>query len=1136
MPSAICGIAPNAHAATVIFIAKQLPLALFLLLTFFGILSASQSFSACGALNSANTVYVLSANITNLSAGVCILVNNTNITVDCNGKNISISTTDGGYVITSSSNGTTVRNCPLLFGGGGGGSASIAISGNNSAIYNIRNISNTSGGIRVTGSNIMIENVSVTNFEDEAMMLDGCANCSIKNYSVTAVESGSHECLNFQNSNYSGVSNSFFANCYRSSVLVTESSTGIIIENNTMNKTSLCNDGIGGITLKDNAYNITIRNNSIRSNCTDDSGIEVYNQAANATMTGNSISVINGVGLNLWGANSNITAYRNNITAKIWVNNSNATNTFNISGQGNAYSLANGTPSWLIFNISDTNGDYYADTGPSLPFNSTTVGGNWTGIGGDWHPYVKLLAASGSINSTLSAGAPLLYVNDTMRGFCKGTSSSASTISYSWKWFQNGALFSNGTTGAYSNGAWVNVANVTGLTTSNWTLECRANDSINFPDYANITASLAPPSSLTTDGQVYTLNENITFSTINSIYNSAFYMAGNTVLDCTGYSLNGPGNYTAIYMDGTNITAKNCKIRNFTTGIDSFESETVRIFNDTISNSTNGIYSVGGGSDDIAIENNTINASGYALSLDYPAGISIKGNSLISQASSGIHMLSGDTCNATNNTITAQTGIFLEDTSNCKVRNNSITASVWINNTGTGNTFNNSTAGNAYYFTNGIGSWNSFSAIDNNSDGYADIGTSLPFNSTTVGGNWSGPGSDWHPYTAVSASAPAIMQVTPSNNSILTTPNATFSWNATDLISNNVTCNLTIDGTINRSGIPVTNAALYSTNPTSNLSIGSHNWSVSCWNGFNLSNSSSTLPFTLSYSVIGNSSSLNTTAIARPNVTIGGNPAANNSTYGSVLAVIIADGSSPLVSFSFDFNNSIRLNINAINLSNGTLSGASYISISGVNSTGGQSGTKTAYLYNASGSFDGICIKDAEGALVSDISSTCTGPGEFSVKCDGSASSGYSCTHSGTSLTLTGLQHSAAIQFSIPVPTPTSGGTSYTGGGTPAIRRPAVPPSASEPNNTNNGTVPAPAIPHQNGTANGSSPQPPSAIKQNATPSQRPGNGIPLPQIPAPTAPETAIIGGATLVALAIALAVMASVAYVIIRKKKKSP
>ena len=111
--------------------------------------------------------------------------------------------------------------------------------------------------------------------------------------------------------------------------------------------------------------------------------------------------------------------------------------------------------------------------------------------------------------------------------------------------------------------------------------------------------------------------------------------------------------------------------------------------------------------------------------------------------------------------------------------------------------------------------------------------------------------------------APAISISSPANNSTTTNRNVSFSWSATDILG--ATCNLTIDGMVNRSGIEDENHSggggsngggggcgssgplplFFNAYATSNFSDGVHNWSVSCWDSINNTNTSETRFFTL---------------------------------------------------------------------------------------------------------------------------------------------------------------------------------------------------------------------------------------------------------------------------------------------------
>ncbi|MFH0885042.1 MAG: NosD domain-containing protein [Candidatus Micrarchaeota archaeon] len=86
---------------------------------------------------------------------------------------------------------------------------------------------------------------------------------------------------------------------------------------------------------------------------------------------------------------------RNSIQGDLWVYDEDGGNAFSDEDTGNAYSSEDGTPAATIFNITDTDGNGYADEGSDLPFSCNTVGNCdsdyyfWEGAGEDWHPFVS---------------------------------------------------------------------------------------------------------------------------------------------------------------------------------------------------------------------------------------------------------------------------------------------------------------------------------------------------------------------------------------------------------------------------------------------------------------------------------------------------------------------------------------------------------------------------------------------------------------------------------------------------------------------------------------------------------------------------------------------------------------------------
>jgi hypothetical protein len=104
----------------------------------------------------------------------------------------------------------------------------------------------------------------------------------------------------------------------------------------------------------------------------------------------------------------------------------------------------------------------------------------------------------------------------------------------------------------------------------------------------------------------------------------------------------------------------------------------------------------------------------------------------------------------------------------------------------------------------------------------------------------------------IDRTAPHINLTSPLNNSILGIFNIPFTFNVTDTLSPNTTCNLSLDNAINVTNIRVLNNT-YNITTVNDLDDGLHNWSVSCTDFVGNQNSSLVFNFTL---------------VAPPNVTL----------------------------------------------------------------------------------------------------------------------------------------------------------------------------------------------------------------------------------------------------------------------------
>ena len=184
--------------------------------------------------------------------------------------------------------------------------------------------------------------------------------------------------------------------------------------------------------------------------------------------------------------------------------------------------------------------------------------------------------------------------------------------------------------------------------------------------------------------------------------------------------------------------------------------------------------------------------------------------------------------------------------------------------------------------------------------------------------------------------------------------------------------------------------------------------------------------------VIGNGLSINVSGPSlNASVSIGGSSGDVNGTRqnGTKTVNITNSGTGrPLFVFGYRFTNA-SLNFSGVRVEEGTSGGMAYASISGINSSN-LVGGKTLYMYNASTTINSVCVKDEEDATYASISSTCTASDETIVTCDGANHSGYTCAYNGTTAIITGLLHSAAIQFAPAAPgSSPSGGSGNNGGG-----------------------------------------------------------------------------------------------------------
>jgi hypothetical protein len=137
-------------------------------------------------------------------------------------------------------------------------------------------------------------------------------------------------------------------------------------------------------------------------------------------------------------------------------------------------------------------------------------------------------------------------VSDTIQGYATGTYINSSfNVSYEWKWYNNTVFYSEGSTGNFTSGAEVNIANISGVFSvgDNWTFSARASNGTNGSRWSNSTVTIEP---LLIDN--CTINDQIAF-----IINTKKEIGGDSLLtnasfqityDSQVYSFTGNNNHT----------------------------------------------------------------------------------------------------------------------------------------------------------------------------------------------------------------------------------------------------------------------------------------------------------------------------------------------------------------------------------------------------------------------------------------------------------------------------------------------------------------------------------------------------------------------------------------------------------------
>lgn len=134
-----------------------------------------------------------------------------------------------------------------------------------------------------------------------------------------------------------------------------------------------------------------------------------------------------------------------------------------------------------------------------------------------------------------------------------------------------------------------------------------------------------------------------------------------------------------------------------------------------------------------------------------------------------------------------------------------------------------------------------------------------------------------------------------------------------------------------------------------------------------------------------------------------------------------------IVEFEFNFNKSSFYVPNVSIDMNKTNENKSYLIVRGIELE--ENTTKTVRFERVTNT-DKVCIKDAEVENISQLTSNCSGESEYLLTCDGNISyNQYSCMLNGSEFIVSGLNHSAVVEFEeVETSSPVNGG----GGGSPS--------------------------------------------------------------------------------------------------------
>ncbi len=446
-----------------------------------------------------------------------------------------------------------------------------------------------------------------------------------------------------------------------------------------------------------------ISNNSILS---DNVGIQLDGSSTNTLVFGNIMNT-SGTSIYLTDGSAGNTILRNNITSGSWVDDEVSGNYYSDATSGNIYYEPDGTPSWEEYDIADANGDGWADIGSNLPFSASLSGGEWIGSGQDWHPYTTNTA------SCVNLTDPSTYQNDVQGDMADGFSVNSSILLCTDNYSFDGDIIA------------------LAVTNPGVIIDCNGAEIIGENGSRNLGVLSDQPGTMITDCDIMNFSTGIMLN--QTAYDSTVSWDNISSTNAAGFGEDEFSIPCGIASFSSYGTIRADDINTIVSGI-LFYSDSNNTASDDDLNSTFPLILFGSAQD---------NVSGVdAASIDQ-FGIG---------ESAGLYMIEGYDNDFSGNTFNATEGpaiIAAESESNTFL-GNTMQGLAWVYDDYGDNTYNDSTSGNIYYLVDGTPAWEVYDIADTNHDGWADVGSDVPFSSTTqpgIDGYWPYAGADYHPYT-----------------------------------------------------------------------------------------------------------------------------------------------------------------------------------------------------------------------------------------------------------------------------------------------------------------------------------------------------------------------------------------------------